>query len=169
MRKFTLYMMITFGLLSIIQYAINAANNGGIAEYPFTIGRYQGVIRWTNDSDGALISSASTGVFTYTGNPDNDEDTIINWSSSARVEYTGEHDDYEGEYDLKAEILGAYSQSLNGNTVGELSEKVGFYIEMSPPPDGVTPIITDCESYGDADGENPTTNVTSSTRSEIPW
>lgn len=169
MRKLTIYTIIAISIIGIIQISIYAVNNEHVGEYPFSLGRYQGVIRWTSDLDGPLRSSANTGVFTFTGNPDNDEDTVINWSSSASVEYTGNHPEYKGGYDLRAEILGAYSQSRSGNTIGELSESVGFYIEMSPPPDGVRPFIEDCESYGDANGENPTTNDTSSTRSEIPW
>ena len=147
-------------------------NNGGFGELPFTIGRYTGVIRWAHDVRPNLKSNAYTGIYTRSADPDDEDpsmqDELIFWSASANVEYTGEEDSNEGEYVLSARILN-FRQGRIGAWDGELDKNVGFYIEMSPPPDDVAPDIDDCKASGYASIKDLAGREIERTYSRIPF
>lgn len=113
-----------------------------------------------------LSSWACTGIFSRSPDEDLGEDLLYNWSASAGVSCSDGN--YRGSYDMRADIMTFYRDD-SSDFVGEVSESVGFYVQMEPPPDNVTLDIEDCSSHGEIDGENQINGNSRQSRSEIPF
>jgi hypothetical protein len=167
MKKVLTITIIALLIFAAVQISVVIAlNNSGTLHLPFVWGRYSGILRTANDSDSPLSSWANTGVFSRAPDEELDQDLLYNWSASAGVDCYDSN--YRGSYDLHAQIM-TFEMSDDGDYVGILSESVGFYVQMEPPPDNVTLDIEDCQSHGELDGENQLNGNSRQSRSQIPF
>lgn len=166
MKKLLTITITTLFIFAAVQISVIAVNNNGTSHYPFEFGLYSGISRYASDTDSPLSSWACTGVFSRSVDEDLGLQLIYNWSASAGV-YCWDSN-YRGSYDMRADIL-TYYQDESNDFVGAVSESVGFYVQMEPPPDNVTLDIEDCSSHGDIDGENQINGNDRQSRSEIPF
>ncbi len=153
MKRFLIFTTIAISLFSIAYISV-ARNNGGSGWAPINMGRYTGSVAWGHDAGIDLYSNAYTGVFRRAADPDSEIEAerkvVYNWSASANVGYNGNDESTKGDYSVHAKIL-TYSQDRSGKwDGGDLDINGGFYVQMSPPPDGVVLDRNDCSSYGGA-------------------
>ena len=166
MKKVLITTIIALFIFAAVQISVIAVNNNGTSHYPFEFGLYSGISRYASDTDSPLSSWACTGIFNRSADEDLGLQLIFNWSASAGI-YCWDGN-YRGSYDMRAEIMTFY-RTGGSDFVGEVSESVGFYVQMEPPPENVKLEIEDCSSYGDIDGENQINGNARSSRSEIPF
>ncbi len=166
MKKLSTITITTLFIFAAVQISVIAVNNNGTSHYPFEFGVYSGISRYVSDTDSPLSSWACTGIFSRSADEDLGLQLIYNWSASAGV-YCSDGN-YRGSSDMRADIMTFY-RTGSSDFVGEVSEYVGFYVQMEPPPDNVTLDIEDCSSHGEIDGENQINGNSRSSRSEIPF
>lgn len=167
-RSFRTAIFITALTFCVAQFVISSYNdNFGQAEYETWI--LQGVLRWADDSDGPLSSSAQTEVWLVWDLFDVVEGDILsyNWTAYAWAYYGGDDEDYEGSYEVRA-VANRVRAHDKGKFEGTLDAYRDMFVLHSPPGDGEQLNINDCNAKGFAAGEG-SNGQEHETQSHIPF